>query len=144
MNGKTLKEIYDYDFIDEENNGTNFETWFNSVMLKTPEQLTTADICRMLRQKIFSVVAISQAIEVLKKRPFDGDIYEGQLMAALCHAKEKYLCMSYNEIEPLLETAAIKAKTYEWKSDSEKAEYLNVINEFSQKIHESREENEAV
>ncbi len=138
MNGKTLKEIYEYDFVSEDGE-SNIEPWFNSVMLKTPEQLTVADLCRMLRQRIFSVVAIEQAIGVIKNDPFAGDIYEGQLMVSLCKGKEKYLAPRYKDIAPLLDMAALQAKSHKWESENEKEIFLLVIQEFAKKIRESEE-----
>ena len=75
MHSKTLREIYEYDLIPDD--GLNFpiEEWFNAVMEKTEDKLTVSDVSRMLRQKIFSVVAINRAIEMLKEDIFTGEMY---------------------------------------------------------------------
>ena len=89
MHNKTLREIYEYDLIPDDGLDYPVEEWFNAVMEKTEDKLTVSDVSRMLRQKIFSVVAINRAIEMLKDDIFTGEMYEGQLMANLCNAKEK-------------------------------------------------------
>ena len=128
MDGKTLKEIYEYDLVPDDDLQSSLDEWFNSIMEKTVEELTIADICRMLRQKICSVVAIGKAIDML----------EGQLMLTLYNAKEKYLCKRYDDIEPLLEKAAFISKTHDWASEYEKFDYLHTLESFAKKIRESR------
>lgn len=139
MDGKTLKEIYEYDLVPDEDHQYSLDEWFNSIMSKTVDELTIADICRMLRQKICSAVAIGKAIDMLNDDPFMGELYEGQLMITLYNAKEKYLCKRYDDIEPLLDKAALKSKTHDWVSEYEKFEYLRTLEAFAKKIRESRE-----
>lgn len=139
MDEKTLKEIYEYDLVPDEDHQYSLDEWFNSIMSKTVDELTIADICRMLRQKICSVVAIGKAIDMLNDDPFVGELYEGQLMITLYNAKEKYLCRRYDDIEPLLDKAALKSKTHDWVSEYEKFEYLRTLEAFAKKIRESRE-----
>lgn len=138
MEGKTLKEIYEYDLVPDDDLQSSLDEWFNCIMAKTVEELTIADICRMLRQKICSVVAIGRAIELLEEDPFVGDLYEGQLMITLYNAKEKYLCKRYDDIEPLLEKAAFISKTHDWVSEYEKFDYLHTLEAFGKKIRDSR------
>jgi hypothetical protein len=139
MDGKTLKEIYEYDLVPDEDHQYSLDEWFNSIMSKTVDELTIADICRMLRQKICSAVAIGKAIDMLNDDPFVGELYEGQLMITLYNAKEKYLCKRYDDIEPLLDKAALKSKTHDWVSEYEKFEYLRTLEAFAKKIRESKE-----
>ena len=65
--------------------------------------------------------------------PFVGELYEGQLMITLYNAKEKYLCKRYDDIEPLLDKAALKSKTHDWVSEYEKFEYLRTLEAFGKK-----------
>ena len=116
MDGKTLRDIYEYDLIPDVDTQNILDEWFNSIMNKEVDQLTVADVCRMLRQKICSVVAIGKAIEFLDKDPFIGELYEGQLMLTLYNAKEKYLCKRYDDIEPLLEKSALLSRNHVWES----------------------------
>ena len=139
MDGKTLRDIYEYDLIPDVDTQNILDEWFNSIMNKEVDQLTVADVCRMLRQKICSVVAIGKAIEFLDKDPFIGELYEGQLMLTLYNAKEKYLCKRYDDIEPLLERSALLSRSHVWDSEYEKLDYLQTLEAFARKIRESRE-----
>ena len=134
MHNKTLREIYEYDLIPDDGLDYPVEEWFNAVMEKTEDKLTVSDVSRMLRQKIFSVVAINRAIEMLKDDIFTGEMYEGQLMANLCNAKEKYLCKRYDDIRPLLKDAELKALSNNWSVEKDKAEFLKVVEDFIEKI----------
>lgn len=133
MHNKTLREIYEYDLVPDD--GLNFpvEEWFNAVMEKTEDKLTVSDVSRMLRQKIFSVIAINRAIEMLKEDLFAGEMYEGQLMANLCNAKEKYLCKRYDDIRPILKDAELKALGHQWSSEKDKQDYLRTVEDFLKK-----------
>ena len=77
---KTLKEIYEYDLIEDDGIDYTVDEWFNTIMEKTKDQLSVADVSRMLRQRICSRIAIKRAIEMLSDDPFIGEMFEGQLM----------------------------------------------------------------
>ena len=138
MNSKTLKEIYEYDLIPDDGDDYPQEEWFNVLMKKTPEDLTLSDICRMLRQKICSVVAIDRAIKMLESDLFEGELYEGQLMTSLYNAKEKYLRLRYDDIAPILSKAELSALSHEWQSADEKSEYLRTVEAFISRIREAQ------
>jgi len=133
---KTLKEIYEYDLIEDENIDCPMDEWFNSIMEKTKDQLTVSDVCRMLRQKICSRVAIKRAVEMLSDDPFAGEMFEGQLLYNLYSGKEKYLRLFYTQMGPVLENAGLRAKSHEWSSEKAKEEYMDILSKFSKKIKE--------
>lgn len=132
MENRKIREIYDYDMI--ENDEFPLQEWYNVVMDKTPAEFTVGDVCRMLRQKIFSVAAIGRAIEILEEDPFAGELFDGQLMENLCAGKEKYLCRRYDDIEKLLGNAELKALSHSWADEESKEDYLKTIAAFRQKI----------
>lgn len=134
MENRKLKELYDYDMITEEGGIEIANEWFNALMEKTVYELTLADICRMLRQKIFSVVAIGRAIEILNEDPFSGDLYEGQLLVNLCNAKEKYLSKRYDDVEPLLDNVIRLALSKEWTDEEAKNDFLESAVGLKEKI----------
>lgn len=133
---KTLREIYEYDLVGEDNNDCVADEWFNTIMEKTKDQLSVSDVSRMLRQKICSRVAIKRAIEMLSEDPFIGEMFEGQLMFNLFFGKEKYLKLFYSQMGPVLERAGLMAKGHQWTSDDAKNEYMDIIAKFAQKIKE--------
>lgn len=139
---KTLREIYEYDLIEDDGIDYTVDEWFNTIMEKTKDQLTVSDVSRMLRQKICSRVAIKRAIEMLSDDPFIGEMFEGQLMFNLYAGKEKYLKLFYHQMGPVLEKAGLMAKSHEWGSQQEKDEYMDIVAKFAQKIKEDTD-NEA-
>ena len=136
---KTLREIYEYDLIEDDGIDYTVDEWFNTIMEKTKDQLDVTDVSRMLRQRICSRVAIKRAIEMLNDDPFIGEMFEGQLMCNLYMGKEKYLKLFYHQMMPVLEKAALMAKSHEWRSDEEKNEYMDIVAKFAKKIKEETE-----
>ena len=51
---KKLREIYEYDLIEDDGIDYTVDEWFNTIMEKTKDQLNVSDVSRMLRQKICS------------------------------------------------------------------------------------------
>ncbi len=134
MQKQKLKEIYEYDYIPNDSEIYPLQEWFNTILEKTEDELTIADVCRMLRQRMCSKCAMKRAIDLLREDPFAGEIYEGQLMSTLYGSKEKYLCLFYADILPILENAEILSLSHKWANEEEKSEYLKIAEAFKQKI----------
>jgi hypothetical protein len=133
---RKLREIYEYDLIEEDGMDNAVDEWFNTIMEKTKDQLNVADVSRMLRQKICSRVAIKRAIEMLSDDPFVGEMFEGQLMFNLYNGKEKYLRLFYPQMSNVLEKAEDMAKCHHFSSEEDKREYITIISKFAEKIKE--------
>ena len=133
---RKLREIYEYDLIEEDGMDNAVDEWFNTIMEKTKDQLNVADVSRMLRQKICSRVAIKRAIEMLSDDPFVGEMFEGQLMFNLYKGKEKYLRLFYPQMSNVLEKAETMAECHHFDSEDDKNEYITIISKFAQKIKE--------
>ena len=134
---KKLREIYEYDLIEDDGIDYTVDEWFNTIMEKTKDQLNVSDVSRMLRQS--SKVAIKRAIEMLSDDPFIGEMFEGQLMYNLFMGKEKYLKLYYHQVEPVLENAALLAKSHCWECEQAKEEYMDIVAKFAKKIKEETE-----
>ena len=134
MHKMKLKEIYEYDYIPDEEDTYPLQEWFNAILEKTEDELTIADVCRMLRQRMCSKCAMKRAVDLLREDPFAGEIYEGQLMSTLYGSKEKYLCLFYADILPILENAEVLSLSHKWANEEEKSEYLKIAEAFKQKI----------
>jgi len=138
MQKQKLKDIYEFDYIPDKSEIYPLEEWFNALMEKTEDQLTVSDVCRMLRQRMCSKCAMHRAVEMLTEDPFTGDLYEGQLLSTLYGSKEKYLCLFYEELRPIIEKAELSALKHEWTSSDEKTEYLKIASAFIQKIDQAK------
>ncbi|MBE6864326.1 MAG: hypothetical protein E7495_07150 [Ruminococcus flavefaciens] len=134
MQKQKLKEIYEYDYIPNDSEIYPLQEWFNAILEKTEDELTIADVCRMLRQRMCSKCAMKRAVDLLREDPFAGEIYEGQLMSTLYGSKEKYLCLFYADILPILENAEVLSLSHKWANEEEKSEYLKIAEAFKQKI----------
>ncbi|MBP3745851.1 MAG: hypothetical protein J6I47_00105 [Ruminococcus sp.] len=134
MQKQKLKEIYEYDYIPNDSEIYPLQEWFNTILEKTEDELTIADVCRMLRQRMCSKCAMKRAVDLLREDPFAGEIYEGQLMSTLYGSKEKYLCLFYADILPILENAEVLSLSHKWANEEEKSEYLKIAEAFKQKI----------
>ena len=137
MDKLKLKEIYQFDYVPEDGDIYPLHEWFNNILEKTEDELTIGDVCRMLRQRMCSKCAMERAVDILRDDPFAGEIYDGQLMSTLYGAKEKYLCLFYDDIKPILIDAELKALGRTWQSEDEKNEYLKIAAAFRHKIDEA-------
>lgn len=79
---KTIGEIYG---LKEDDSG--FGSWtvseYNAILGKTPRDLTLIDIAYMLRQGMLLEVSIPKAVNLLAKKPYCGEDYEGQMVNSL-------------------------------------------------------------
>lgn len=137
MQKMKIKDIYEFDYIPE-SDLYPLEEWFNAILEKTEDELTIGDVCRLLRQRMCSKCAMHRAVEILREDPFAGEIYDGQLMSTLYGAKEKYLCLFYDELMPIIEDAELQALRRNWSSEDEKSEYLKIAMAFKHKIEEAK------
>lgn len=71
---KALKEIYNWDYV--ENPATSLLERVNAILGKTPDELTSDDICVLIRQEMFLDIAIPKAIEMIKEDHSVGDNYD--------------------------------------------------------------------
>jgi hypothetical protein len=82
---KTTKEIYNKEFID--NPGASLLKHYNSVLNKTPDELSVDDICMLVRQEFFLEIFVSKAIEILKHDHSAGDNYDYSLLVNLSNVE---------------------------------------------------------
>ena len=54
--------------------------WYNSVIEKKVSELTVADVARCIRQGLFVEKAYEVLLAYLMHNPYEGDVYEGELM----------------------------------------------------------------
>ena len=59
------------------------QIWYNNLLKKTEDELTTFDVIRMLRQKKFVDLAVKKTLEFLINNPFVGDCFTGELLEKL-------------------------------------------------------------
>lgn len=77
----TIKEIYGVEACIIIDSGL-IRRW-NKAIEKRPSELTVGDLAMFLRQGHFAEVVVPLAVNLLKKNPAAGDIYDGELLHAL-------------------------------------------------------------
>ena len=82
---KTIKEIYNEEFIDKPD--TSLLKHYNSVLNKTPDELNVDDICMLVRQEFFLEISVPKAIEILKRDHSAGDNYDYSLLVNLSNVE---------------------------------------------------------
>ena len=122
---KTIEEIYDVHELPDVQ--YSLVGWHNEVIKKTPDELSLADISRMIRQKVFLDTAISKAVTILKEDPFSGDMFTGQLLENLLELDSKYYLDYKADLKLVIKEAERSANDYPWGYPKEKDEYLELI-----------------
>ena len=71
---KTLKEIYNWDYVEKPD--TSLLKRVNAILGKTPDELTSDDICVLIRQEMFLDIVIPKAIQMIEENHAVGDNYD--------------------------------------------------------------------
>lgn len=66
---------------------SSLEAWFESVLDVPVEGMAVEDLCRAVRQKICVDQLMPRILAVLTEDPLAGDLYDGELIAALATIK---------------------------------------------------------
>ncbi|MFS2222566.1 contact-dependent growth inhibition system immunity protein [Pantoea sp. B65] len=66
---------------------SSLEAWFESVLDVPVEGMAVEDLCRAVRQKICVDQLMPGILAVLAEDPLAGDLYDGELIAALATIK---------------------------------------------------------
>jgi hypothetical protein len=115
--------------INQLKNDSPLDQWFITMVMKRENELDILDISRMLRQDLFPDITIPLVWKILRENPFEGEMYEGQLLELLIRYliknpkkknKEDYFALK-NQIR-------LKQSEY-FKDDLEgKADYEKLVN----------------
>ena len=127
---KKIKDIYSCKLEQnlDSNKLYNLEIWYNKILEKTYSELTIADVLRMIRQEVFIEIALKKAVDLLKDNPLAGEMYEGELLEKLLNEKIEIIKKRYKEdIKGILKQGKKLAENYEWITNDEKNEFLNLI-----------------
>lgn len=129
---KTLKEIYNYDFI--ENAETSLLKDINSLLNKTIDELDVHDVCVLIRQEMFLDIAIPKAINIVKDNHAAGDYYDYCLLVNLANL-ESPLSNYKEQFESLIQILEKDFNSINFELDSDKEDYLESIKRIKEKTH---------
>ena len=131
---KPLKELYNLPY-DSSGFNSGLINWYNKVIDKTYEDLTLADVCKMIRQNIVKNVAIKKAIELFLCNPYDGEHIDGDLLATLTSLDTKLFDVHYNrELKYVLEDVKQGYNDFDWSDEKTKIQYAKNIEKMLKNI----------
>lgn len=135
-----IKELYNCGY--ETPEGTSEELyplqkWYNQLIDKTIQEINREDVAKMLRQKIFPDLAMTKAIEFLQEDPFAGELYEGEILAAIAKQETSLLASYARELQDVLSDALRKMMAHEWLYDGEEEEFREIVDAVACKTADS-------
>lgn len=136
MDKKTIKELYNCSYIEENGYIYPLQKWYNELIDKYTSEITVADVLKMIRQKELIDLAISKSIDFLKNNPLAGELYDGELLAKLYTVNNNTLQGCFDEIRDILSKALIQVDTHEWLCEDEKIEFKDLILKFTSRIND--------
>jgi len=131
---KPLKEIYN---LSNDLSGLDYGLihWYNELIDKSYDNLTTADACKMIRQNVLKNIAIKKVIELFLKDPYDGEFFDGGLLDVLNSLDISSLGMLYIEkIKTVLRVIQQEYIDFDWFDDEAKNKYAKNIDLMITKI----------
>lgn len=125
---RKIKELYNCEYIVSGEKLYPLQKWYNKLIDKTINEITVADVLRMIRQKEFVDLAISKAMEFLKDNVFAGESYDGELLEKISEIDTSFLSYHSHELKSILKDAMNKSETHDWSYDGESEEFKAIIN----------------
>ena len=130
----SLKDNYHLSY---DNSATNsgLVKWYNSLIDKTIDELNAIDVAKMIRQGILKELAISKAVELFLKNPFDGEMCDGDLLSLLTSFNYDVLALdSLEELLRCIEAAEASYSDFDWDNDENKTLFKKNIDDLKVKL----------
>ena len=131
---RTIKEVYNCAYIVSDKELYPLEKWYNILIDKRVDEITIADVSRMIRQDVVMELAMTKAMDFLQGDVFAGEMYDGQLLENISRL-DAVLLTSYSEkLKAILKDALEKSETHEWSYEEEKEEFIGIVKIISKKL----------
>ena len=131
---RKIKEIYNCISISSKEELYPLQKWYNQLIEKTIAEITVEDVLRMIRQKEFTNLAVSKAINFLKEDVFVGELYEGELLEKVSEMDSSFLISYADDLKNIIKNALVKSETRDWIYAGEEEEFKDMIDTLSKKI----------
>ena len=131
---RKIKEIYNCVAIVSNEELYPLQKWYNQLIEKTIAEITVEDVLRMIRQKEFTNLAVSKAINFLKEDVFVGELYEGELLEKVSEMDSSFLISYADDLKNIIKNALVKSETRDWIYAGEEEESKDMIDTLSKKI----------
>jgi len=134
QDNRKIKEIYMCEYIKKNGEMYPLQKWYNNLIDKKISEIELSDVLRMIHQNEFVNIAVEKAIDYLKKNPFIGEMYEGELLESLFNIDISNIIYYLGDLKNILYNALIANKNYEWLNENERNEFTEIIKMFLDKI----------
>ena len=124
---KKIKEIYDCKYIISDEGLYPLQKWYNELIDKSINEINIADVLRMLRQKVFTKLAMLKAIEFLRKNIFVGELYDGELLQKISELDTIFLASYASDLKSILKDYIEKCKLHTWAYEGEEEEFKEIV-----------------
>lgn len=131
---KKIKEIYNCKYITSSEELFPLQKWYNDLIDKTIDDITIADVLRMICQKELINIAMSKAIEFLKENIFAGEGYDGELLEKLSETDISLWQLYLEDLKYILGDTLKKIENHEWTYDGEEEEFKEIVESISTKL----------
>jgi len=130
---KSLKELYNLSY--DTSGDYGLTNWYNKLIDKFYDDLTTADACKMIRQNVLKCIAVNKVIELFLNDPYDGDFFDGGLLDILCSLDVKSFNIKHvKKIKNLLRDTQLVYMHFDWFDVEAKNKYAKNIDMMLKKI----------
>ena len=129
-----IKELYDCEYEASEEELYPLQKWYNQLLDKTIEEISPGDVAKMLRQRVGPDLAMTKAIEELRRNPFAGELYEGEILAAIAGMEAAITASHKTELQTVLKDAKERTAAHEWTYDGEEGEFQEIVDSVAWKI----------
>lgn len=131
---RKIKEIYDCAAIVSDEELYPLQKWYNQLIDKTIHEITVPDVLRMIRQKQWTGLAMSKAINLLKDDVFAGEAYAGELLERVSELDGSFLVSYADDLRNIIRNALEKCALHEWAYDGEENELKQSLHLLEKKI----------
>lgn len=131
---KRIKDIYKCDYINSDDELYPLQRWYNNLIDKTINEITVADVLRMMRQKEFLNLAMEKAMDFLQDDVLIGETYDGELLERVSEINQSFLSSYSDNLGSVLKEALDIGEMYEWSYDGEREEFNRMVNSLLKKI----------
>lgn len=131
---RKIKEIYNCISIVSNEELYPLQKWYNQLIEKTIDEITVADVLRMIRQKEFTNLAMLKAINLLREDVFVGESYEGELFQKISEMDNSFLISYADDLKLIIKNALVKSEIRDWTYDGEEEEFKDMIDTLSTKV----------
>lgn len=138
----TINEIRKLEGLEEHfdsSDGSPLSIWYSQILGKSIKELTDEDIAKLVRQNTH----VNFVIKELKKRivanPLCGELYEGELIAALTYVQVSFWHNNFSMVEEFQELLSSildmkEANKLSFNSNEDMEDYFIIVNNVLKKL----------